>query len=154
MHIVASFEYSANLELALTAIRQEGIPPEDILAVPLERRAGKRMKIDTLHRSDAVGTFDGAAVLGTICMLLGTIYGFSLAWGPVIWAFIGLLSGGLLGYLLDYLVAEHGRKYRYKSKLGDNQTEVFVVINCFENMADKVENILWENFALGVAKVR
>ena len=82
MYIIASFEQSIFLELAISALEQRGIQKNQILAVPLDKRTEPRKLLDTIHRADGYSLFDVAAVLGTCGMLLGAIYGMVLNWGP------------------------------------------------------------------------
>lgn len=98
MHIVSTFEYSQYLELAITELEKKGIAKDKILAVPLDKNIAERKILDKIQRSDGMNLFDRAAVLGTVFMVLGSIYGFILKWGPVIWALIGLAFGAMLGF--------------------------------------------------------
>jgi hypothetical protein len=41
-----------------------------------------------------------------------------------------------------------------KRVLKGNHSEVILIIDCEETQAEVVENILWNHFALGVAKVK
>lgn len=159
MHVYASFDYSAFLELAITDLEKRGIAREHILAVPLDKRVEERMVLDTIHRADGMSLFDGAMVLGAILMTLGVIYGFVLAWGPIIWGLIGLLSGAVLGFLLDYFYGRifgHRKKRspRNRVKAGEcNNTEVILTVFCDNNQYEMVEKVLWDNMAFGVGKL-
>lgn len=150
MYVISSFEHSLFLELAITALEQKGIAKEKILAVPLEQKVEKRKFFDTIHRSDGISLFDGAAALGTAFMALGVIYGFVWKWGPIIWGLIGLLCGVFLGFLLDFFT---GKERRNKKKVKNIATEVILIINCSENQGEMVEKVLWDHFALGVGKI-
>lgn len=154
MHVIASFEYSTELELAITRIEQLGLSRDRILAAPLEQKIKERRVFDSINRADGVGTFDGAMALGTAFMVLGTIYGFVLRWGPIVWGLIGLFIGFALGFLLDYLIEEHTGRRRKRGGMAGFPTEVVLIVNCSEQQAPEVEKILWEHLALGVAKVK
>ena len=67
--------------------------------------------------------------------------------GPIFW---GLISGAT-GFMIDYIFYKviHKRKRVLKGKV----SEVIVVINCPDELVEKVEKVLWEHLALGVAKV-
>lgn len=159
MYIYASFDYSAFLELAITDLEKRGIAREHILAVPLDKRVEERMVLDSIHRADGMSLFDGAMVLGAILMELGVIYGFVLEWGPIIWGLIGLLSGAVIGVLLDYFYGSiFGRKKkrssRNQTKAGEyNNTEVILTICCDNSQYEMVEKVLWDNMAFGVGKL-
>lgn len=73
-----------------------------------------------------------------------------LSWGPIIWGLIGLMVGGILGFAIKYLFNK-GRKIR-TSTLKDISTEVVIIVNCEKTQAAMVETVLWNHFALGVAK--
>lgn len=71
MYIVASFEHSAAIELALTELEQIGVEKSDMFALPLRVRNEKKKLFDNAHYSDGVSYIDLATILGSICMLLG-----------------------------------------------------------------------------------
>ncbi|NSL50956.1 hypothetical protein HR057_04150 [Bacillus sp. P2(2020)] len=151
MYVIASFEHSIDLELALTALEQEEIRKNQILAIPLNKRTEKRKLFDTIHRSDGLSLFDVGAILGACCMLLGAIYGMVLKWGPILWGLIGLIGGLTLGILLKVLFVKKQNKKQANDEI---RTEVFVLIQCREDQSKIVENILWSHEALGVAKLK
>ena len=151
MYIIASFEQSISLELAISALEQEEISKNQILAVPLDKRTEKRKLFDTIHRADGFSLFDVAAVLGTCGMLLGAIYGMILKWGPILWGLIGLITGLLLGFLLKLMFI---KKQNSKALKRNVSTEVFLMINCTDDQRKIVESILWDNMALGVANIK
>lgn len=147
MYIVAAFEYSTNLELAISHMEMKGIERKKILAVPLDKKGEKEAFMDTINRSDGISLFDGAMVLGTVFMVLGVVYGYILAWGPIAWGLIGLLTGGVAGFLLDTLLPKKKRK---KSKIRGSSPEVVIIINCEKPQKDMIEDVLRKNGALGV----
>ncbi|WP_274363774.1 hypothetical protein [Paenibacillus thermotolerans] len=148
--MIATFDQNIYLELALTELEEIGIARDRMLAVTLEKRKEKRMVFDTLHRSDGYSILDLAAILGTCFMLLGAIYGFELAWGPIIWGIIGAASGVLLGFAIKYYIIRRVSSGRLRTIT----SEVVVMIRCEEQQYDSVEKILWDNTALGVSKLK
>ena len=151
LQIFSTFEHSAYLELAITAVEKIGIPRENILAVPLMNRVQERKLFDTLHRADGISLFDKGAAIGTAFSVIGTSIGFVLEWGPIFWGLIGGATGFMIGFMIDYIFYKviHKRKRVLKGK----GSEVIVVINCPDELVEKVEKVLWEHLALGVAKV-
>lgn len=149
MYVIATFEQSIFLELAITALEQKGILKERILAVPMDQRANPRKLFDTIHRADGFSMFDSSAILGTCFMLLGSIYGYILKWGPILWGIIGAVSGILLGFVIKLLLV---RKRNYGTK--NITSEVVLIIRCEEHQWETVENILWENTALGLSRIK
>ncbi|MBB5172469.1 hypothetical protein [Texcoconibacillus texcoconensis] len=152
MHIIASFEYSTSLELALNELERHGVAKKNILGFPLDKRVETGKLFDSIHHSDGVSLFNLATVLGTIFMLFGCIYGFILYLGPIIWGLIGLVVGALLGFSIDLFIYKKKQGDRQKRK-GDIHTEVVLIIECDQEKAGKVEEVLWQNRALGLCTV-
>lgn len=149
MFVAATFDYSFFLELAITDLEKRGIPRENIGGIPLDKRIEERKIMDSLHRADGISMFDGAAVLGTVFMLLGAIYGFILKWGPIIWGLIGLFTGAVLGFILDTSISKI-RSYKDKKRTKDKSSEIIIFVKCEENQYEMVKKVLWDNQALGV----
>ena len=146
MYLVASFEYSDNLELAIAKIKEIGVTANNIFAIPLDLRDGTKEIIDTLDRSDHASYLDVVAVLGTTGMLLGSIYGFVLEWGPIIWGLLGLVIGSCTGLLFGLLRTKNKNR-----SIEAKKTEVFLLIKCTRQELQNIKNILWNHSALGVA---
>ncbi|MFA9557468.1 hypothetical protein ACERII_09200 [Evansella sp. AB-rgal1] len=148
MYVVASFEYSDALETAVASLENIGIKNKDILVIPLDKRTESTKIFDSIHSSDGKSLTDFAAILGTIFMLLGGIYGFILPMGPIFGALIGLVFGLLFGFGCDYF---YTKKKEKSMLIKDNLTEVFLMVKCSDSQVDKIRKMLWEQFALGVA---
>jgi hypothetical protein len=151
MYIVAAFEYSTTLEMAISKLEDGGIKQENIIAVPLDRRNEQGKLFDTMHYSDGISLLDLACVLAVIGMLLGAIYGFLLTWGPIIWGLLGFLAGGILGFTID--IIKQKRKRNMKNITKKKFTEVFLTIKCTEEQREKIEKILWDDYALGIGRL-
>ncbi|WP_078433686.1 hypothetical protein [Metabacillus halosaccharovorans] len=82
MYIIASFDYSPALEIAITELMEKDIPQSNILALPLDKQTEVPRLFDSIHYADGTSLVDVAGILGCIFMLLGSIYGFLLEWGP------------------------------------------------------------------------
>lgn len=149
MYIMCSFDYSVNLEKAITSMQMKGVKKESIFAIPVDKENEKIHLIDTLHHSDSVSLLDLPAILGAIFMLFGSIYGFILKWGPVWWGIIGLTFGFGIGLIIKFILL----KKLQNKKNSKKESEVFLIIECKETMLDTVREILWSNHALSVAKV-
>lgn len=149
MLVIATCRHSAYLELALKGLENAGISKNNLLVAPLDKQGaeahtGKVVDGQRIARNPVDLTF----IFAMVMMLLGAIYGFVLAWGPIICATIGLVLGGLLGYGVDYL--------RTKNLLGSRQqmqAEVVVLVYCERTQTDLVAELFWQNGALGVSKV-
>ena len=149
MLVIATFENSLFIELAISALEQKGIPKEKIFAAPLDKRTEPRQLFDTIHRADGFSLFDLGAILGTCLMLLGSIYGYVLKWGPIIWVIIGAVVGITLGILIKVWLVK-------KQNPGSKKisSEIVLMIRCEEYQWDTVEKILWENTALGMTRLK
>ncbi len=150
MYIVSSFTYNLSLELTIGYLESKGIARRKIFAVPLDKRDEERKLFDTINQSDGISLFDLPIILGTLFMLMGSIYGFLLKWGPILWGVIGFIIGIALGIIIDFI--PKGRK-RSKNKVKDKTTEVFLMIECDKTQEEMVEKILWDNMAIGIAKI-
>ncbi len=150
MYVITSFTQSNYLELAINDLEHNGIKKENIFATPLKQVLSQRKLFDSIDRSDGVGLFDGAAIMALILSVFGVIYGFEWKMGPIIWGLIGLVVGGSIGVIIDYLINK--RKIKQK-KLKKTVTEVFLMIKCDEGQVENIETILSKHFAIGIAKI-
>ncbi|MFV8830094.1 hypothetical protein [Alkalihalobacterium sp. APHAB7] len=151
LQVFSTFEHSTYIELAITSLEKAGIKNEHILAVPLINRVEERRLFDTLHRADGVSMFDKGAAIGTAFSVIGASIGFVLEWGPIYWGLIGGAVGFVIGFIIDYIIFKvvHKRRRVLKGKKAD----VVLVVECPSELVEKVEEVLWEHLALGVAKV-
>lgn len=148
MIITATFEHSSFVELAITELEEKGIVKEKMLAIPLAQKERDFAILDTIHRSDGISIIDVAAVLSTIGMVLGVIYGFVWTWGPIIWGLIGMLGGAVIGLAGDYILTKRKLSTKRKSKV----SELVLLVSCENTQANMVEQILRNNTALGVGR--
>ncbi|OZB92438.1 hypothetical protein [Paenibacillus sp. XY044] len=151
VQIFSTFEHSTNLELAITMLEQNGIKKENIFAVPLTNRKTERRLFDSIHNADGISMISTGAALGTAFAVVGASVGFKLAWGPIYCGLIGTAGGFLLGICIDVFYYKVIKKQR--RLLRGKNTEVILIIECGESQADTVENILWQYYAFGTARV-
>ena len=149
MYIVSTFDHSNYLELAITAIQMKGISKENILGVSMDKKGEDRMLFDTIHASDGLSMLDLPIILAAFFCLIGSIYGFILTWGPVLWGIIGLFVGFSIGLIIKLIIT---KKYNNRQKKLKG-SEVVLIIECQETQVEMVKDILWENHALGVRKL-
>jgi hypothetical protein len=152
MQVFSTFENTGYLELAICHLEKNGILKSHIFAVPLDNRSEDRKIFDTLHRSDGFSMIDIAAALATAFAVIGASYGFILEWGPIYWGLIGGSLGGVVGFGIKffYLKVVKKKQRLLKGKHG----EVILIVECNETNVKLVEEILWNHFALGVAKIK
>ncbi|GKU84864.1 hypothetical protein [Niallia sp. NCCP-28] len=151
MQIFSTFEHSSYLELAITSLEKAGVKKQEILAVPLMNRTEERRLFDTLHRADGISLFDKGAAIGTAFSVIGAGVGFTLKWGPIYWGLIGAAVGFMVGFMIDYFI--YKVVYKRKRVLKGKKSEVVLVVECPKELVERVEELLWDHLALGVAKV-
>lgn len=145
MELVAMFPYNANVELVLTELERFGLPKTGLMAIPLQGTA-------PYLTIKAVGTgggtnWDYGFILGTVGMLLGSIYGFILPGGPVLWAMGGLAGFFLIGIGLAALYRNR------KVKRSREEPQVVIWIRCEERDAGRVKDMLVQHAATGIGEI-
>jgi hypothetical protein len=152
LQIFSTFETTSYLEMAILTLEKKGIKKESIFAVPLDNRTEERKVFDTLHRSDGTSLIDIGMALATAFSVVGASIGFKLSWGPIYWGLISAFIGFVLGFAIR-LFTEIVLKKK-KRLIRGKHSEIILIIDCDETLAELVENILWSHFALGVAKIK
>lgn len=151
VQLFSTFDNTIYLEMAISTLEKKGIKKENIFAVPLDNRTEERKIFDTLHRSDGTSLIDIGMALATAFSVIGASIGFKLAWGPIYWGLIGAFTGFVVGFAIRLFMELVLKKN--KRVLRGKHSEVILIIDCEETQAEVIENILWNHFALGVAKV-
>ncbi len=152
MQILATFEYSTLLEIAITELEAKGIT--SIYALPLDLRKKEPRLLDTIHRADGVSFIDKGMIFAFLLSTIGASKGFVWPGGPVIWGIAGALIGFIIGVALSgimYLIQ------RNKNQLQVNKgkkSEVILIVTCEDNQVSVVEDILWDHKALGMAMAK
>lgn len=149
MYVVSTFKHSIMLEQAITAMEQKGIARDNILAVSLDKRNEKQKLFDSMHESDGISILDVPFILGAFLALMGAIYGFNFHLGPLLWGIIGFVAGAALGLVIKLIL--NWKHTRYRSQ--HQNPEVVLIVECGENQADAVKDLLWEHDAMGVRKL-
>ncbi|WP_377890116.1 hypothetical protein [Alkalihalobacillus sp. R86527] len=150
VQIFSTFENHSYLEIAISNLEKQGIHREKIYAVPLDKRAETRKLFDTIHSSDGVSLIDIGLPLATAFSVIAASKGFDLEWGPIYWGLIGAVTGFILGVIIRLLFFWKTEK---KKRVKGNKADVILIVECERSMSEKVEKILWEHFAIGLAKV-
>ncbi|MEI2365797.1 hypothetical protein V8V69_07315, partial [Niallia circulans] len=91
MNIISVFDHSLKVELVLHELEKHHIRKEDIFVSSLNKKGVEKKYMDPFN-ADGFNMFFVASV-SMIMMLLGTIYGFVLYLGPILWGLIGLIVG-------------------------------------------------------------
>jgi hypothetical protein len=151
MQLFSTFESNTFVEMAISTLEKKGIKKENIYAVPLDNRKEERKFFDTIHRSDGTSLIDIGMGLSTAFSVIGASIGFKLSWGPIYWGLIGAFIGFAVGFAIRFYTEVVLKKK--KRELKGKQSEIILIIDCETSQAELVENILWNHFALGGAKV-
>ncbi|MBO0994627.1 hypothetical protein [Bacillus sp. SD088] len=151
MQLLSTFESNIFLEMAISTIEKAGIKQENIFAVPLDNRTEERKIFDSHYRSDGTSLIDIGVALATAFSVIGASIGFTLTWGPIYW---GLISA-VIGFVLGFAIRLYTEKIFKKKKrlLRGEKSEIILIIDCKDSQAELIEKILWDHFALGVAKI-
>lgn len=152
MQLFSTFEHTIHIELAVVTLEKKGIKKENIFIVPLDNRKEEHKVFDNLHRSDGTSLIDIGAALATAFSVIGASIGFELAWGPIYWGLIGAGVGFLVGFAIRLFTEKIIKKRRRELK--GFHSEIIVIVDCDESQGELVENILFQHYALGVAKVK
>ena len=149
MNVVASFDHTVYLEMAIKELEKHGISKANIFTVPLTEKK-KPKKNSEIIRGSGFSLLDVTFAFGTVFSLFGVIYGFVLKGGPVTWGLIGLFLGWGVGFLFDLLIRK--KQFKFKKKKGEGG-EVVLVIHCKEETVTLVKEILFDHFTLGLQVV-
>ncbi|MDR3563250.1 MAG: hypothetical protein P4N59_17710 [Negativicutes bacterium] len=149
MYVIATFEHSVFLELALSDLELRGIERADILAAPLHKKQRQMQVFDTIHRADGVSVLDSAFITAALTTTIGAVYGYVLPGGPLLWGLIGLFGGGTVALGIDYFLTKRDRG----QKGPPLSSEVVIIIKCDASQIAMVEDTLLDHLALGVARV-
>ncbi|MDQ1914289.1 hypothetical protein RAC89_28320 [Paenibacillus sp. GD4] len=152
MQILATFEYSTFLEIAITELEEKGITA--VYAVPLDMRKKEPRLLDSIHRADGLSFIDKGMIFAFMFSTIGASKGFVWQGGPIIWGIVGAILGFLIGVALNWLVYLLKRnKKQLQLKMG-KKGDVILIVTCEDNQVSVVEDILWDHKALGLAITR
>ncbi len=149
MYITAAFDHALLNEIAISELKQKGIPADNICVIPMNAPQKERQLMDSIHRADGLSMFDLAAILGTVFMLFGVMWGFMWTWGPIAWGLIGLALGAALGFAFKY---GYYRLYAHKQPPAGKTTELLIIVSCQRSEAEMVERVLAGHLALSIGR--
>jgi hypothetical protein len=115
----------------------------------MDKRGEEISLFDSIHHSDGLSLLDLPFTIGAVFMLLGSIFGFNLTWGPIIWGLIAMLVGLGFGLIIKLVVTKKFTKRRFNKRA----SEVVLIIECKENQMEIVKDMLWAHNAFGVRKL-
>lgn len=88
------------MELAIKTIEAKGIDKKEILAITMYKKAESVKLFDSIHSSDGLSLFD-------LPCIIGSIYGFILTWGPILWGLIGFVLGFSVGFIIKLFIVKN-----------------------------------------------
>lgn len=152
MQLFATFDHNLYVEMAVSTLEKNGVDKNHIFAVPLDNRTEAPKLFDTIHQSDGVSLIDIGMALATAFSVIGVSVGFKMTIGPIwmgiISAFIGLAIGVAIRLTMVMVFQKRDRP------LKGRKSEMILIVECPETNCELVERILWDHFALGLAKVK
>ncbi|WP_041613573.1 hypothetical protein [Paenibacillus sp. JDR-2] len=149
MQILATFEYSMFVEIAITELEEKGITA--IYAVPLDLRKKEPRLLDSIHRADGLSFIDKGMIFAFLLGTIGASKGFVWRGGPIIWGVAGFILGFLIGAALSWIIYLLKRDKNQQQIKKGNKGEIILIVTCESNQVTVVEDILWDHRALGVA---
>ncbi|MEH7440237.1 hypothetical protein V7182_22575 [Neobacillus drentensis] len=147
MPVISIFEHSLALELAISELENHHIEKDRILAASVNKYVVEKKYLDP-YNADGINLFLVSGI-GMSVMLLGTMYGFVLYWGPILWGLIGLIAGSIVGLVIDYIWKKTVRKKTLRKNIAD----VLLIVNCEEDQVELVEKILKQHHTLGLVRI-
>ncbi|WP_303984575.1 hypothetical protein [Niallia circulans] len=147
MNIISVFDHSLKVELVLHELEKHHIRKEDIFVSSLNKKEVEKKYMDFFN-ADGFNMFFVASV-SMIMMLLGTIYGFVLYLGPILWGLIGLIAGICITIPVDYLY----KRWRNKEEIKPSKAELIIVIHCEETQVALIESLLYQHHTIGLVKI-
>jgi len=141
MLVFSIFEQSIELEQALAELENSAISRERILVIFMDNKDTKRK-----FKEHSPHAFEIGISFGTGAAVIGASSGFVLPLGPILCGLIGALIGFCLGLSAYFLY----NKMEIKSRKKKKNHEVTVVIQCEEDQANYVSDILWKYQARSV----
>ncbi|HWR09442.1 hypothetical protein [Sporomusa sp.] len=150
MYIIATYNHSLYLEVALAQLAEQGLGKDKIIAVPLHRQQISVSIFDSINDTDGVSLLGGSLAFGTATMVLATIYGFVWHWGPIVWGLIGLFAGTGFWLLASLIIMQRKQAQRITLTGRTDCGEVVLLILCDKVQAQSVKDILLNNMALAI----
>lgn len=155
MYIIATYNHSLQLEIAITQLEENGISRDRILAVPLRQQHHTFHVFDSIHDSDGVSVLGGALAFGTFAMVLGTIYGFILYWGPIVWGLISFFCATSL-WLAGSIIYRKSKESQTTAQAipsGNHCGDVVLIIRCEQPQVAFVKEVLISSMAQAIGVI-
>ncbi|MDR3562096.1 MAG: hypothetical protein P4N59_11770 [Negativicutes bacterium] len=146
MLVIGTFEHSLELEQVLAILENDGIPRQCFLVIPMDTdppSALQYLRSPTDRYSRGVEAGMACATAGSV---VGTCFGFILAWGPIFCGLAAALACFAVGFCLYRLINKGTRPKPEKLP------EVTAIIQSHENQSTLIINTMWQYRALSVGR--
>lgn len=151
MYLMSTFQHHLQFEQAIQSLEELGISKSHIKTVFLDKRNKSVYFIDTLTMSDGHSLLDLSFIFGTVCMLLGGIYGF-LWLSPILLGLFGLIFGFAFGFSIKLVYLKIYRSMSIKLFSKTKEPEILLILMCPETQIKDAKDILWKYNALSVGE--
>ncbi|MEK3883201.1 hypothetical protein [Paenibacillus sp. PL2-23] len=154
MLIIGSFMHATELEMALSILEHNGIQPSRILVVPMSGSENVKSAIPAQTGTLVEKAFEISVATGTALGVIGTSVGFALRLGPLAWGLIYTIAGMALTFLAAYLLLrrKHSSPGKRRRQRAGRRPELTVMVECEEERAEWVSQILWRHEAMSVGR--
>ncbi|HZG15299.1 MAG TPA: hypothetical protein VE710_09785 [Candidatus Bathyarchaeia archaeon] len=148
MLIIGTFQQSIELEQALSVIENSGVPRDHIMVIAMDAKPDAPFQLMTKSHDPYSKAVEVGFATATATTVIGTSFGFILAWGPILCGLIAAIIGFVLGFGVYSMV----EKKRSSPKLSQKLPEITVIIQCAEEQSHHIREIMWSYRALTVGR--
>lgn len=146
MQLIAGFESSAYVEIALEEIKEKcGVTEERIAFVAMKPHQQPQTFFDTIHYSDGSSVMDAICVGAVLGGVVGIIYGSVTWFGSMVVGLLGFVAGGFIGFLIDKWIVNRPKRKPVR------HVEILLVIRCESNdQAQRISDICRNNHVISM----
>ncbi|MFT8316677.1 MAG: hypothetical protein ABF651_00225 [Sporolactobacillus sp.] len=141
VEILAIFEHSLYIEMALSALTQMNVDRQNIAVFPLKKplQSTKNQPYNGTSQSDL------GFIFATISGVIGASIGFILYLGPIVWGIGAALFGFVVGLLINKFIS------RKKKAVTPH---VLLIVKCPHAQSQNLEKVLWDNQSIGMTIIQ
>lgn len=146
MIAVGTFLYSLDLELLLANLEKSRIERKDIMVVPMDMDPANPLRMEDKKQYLYKKGIEVGMACATGFSVIGASVGYILAWGPVIWGLAAAGTGFGVGFGA-YFFTKKLNRYRDRP---DELPEIIVFVQCRDEQAGPIKELMWKHSALTV----
>jgi len=148
--VAGTFEHTIELEQALVALEQMGIPRCRTVPVLMDISPREASAANGRKTERSIKAVEIALAGATASSVIGMSLGFALDWGPIIWGIIAAVGGFALCVLLYFMLS--GLFGKAAAVRRGRLPEVTLLVETSAAEAPLIERLLWEHRALTVGR--